>query len=106
MDCWAATPPDRAHNSCLSASPSSTPAREVEHRLTGGAGAAAYRRQLCWREFYAHVIGHHPANARSEFQERYRGSIRWSRAKNRFEAWCEARTGARLCFVRHEERYV
>jgi deoxyribodipyrimidine photo-lyase len=67
--------------------------REVEHRLTGGAGAAAYRRQLCWREFYAHVIGHHPANARSEFQERYRGSIRWSRAKNRFEAWCEGRTG-------------
>jgi deoxyribodipyrimidine photo-lyase len=67
--------------------------REVEHRLTGGAGAAAYRRQLCWRDFYAHVIGHHPANARSEFQERYRGSIRWSRAKNRFEAWCEGRTG-------------
>ncbi len=67
--------------------------REVEHRLPDGAGAAAYRRQLCWRDFYAHVIGHHPANARSEFQARYRGTIRWSRAETRFTAWCDGRTG-------------
>ena len=67
--------------------------REVEHRLPGGDGAAAYRRQLCWRDFYAHVIGHYPANARSEFQSRYRGAIRWSRAEKRFEAWCDGRTG-------------
>ncbi len=67
--------------------------REVEHRLPDGAGATAYRRQLCWRDFYAQVIGHHPANARSEFQSRYRGSIRWSRAEKRFEAWCEGQTG-------------
>jgi deoxyribodipyrimidine photo-lyase len=39
------------------------------------------------------VIGHHPANARSEFQDRYRGTIRWSRAQKRFEAWCDGRTG-------------
>jgi deoxyribodipyrimidine photo-lyase len=72
--------------------------REVEHRLAAAdgapaGGAAAYRRQLCWRDFYAHVMGHHPANARSEFQDRYRGTIRWSRAQKRFEAWCEGRTG-------------
>jgi deoxyribodipyrimidine photo-lyase len=67
--------------------------REVEHRLPDGDGAAAYRRQLCWRDFYAHVLGHHPANARSEFQSRYRGSIRWSRAERHFEAWCQGRTG-------------
>ena len=67
--------------------------REVEHCLPGGNGAAAYRRQLCWRDFYAHVIGHYPANARSEFQSRYRGAIRWSRAEKRFEAWCAGRTG-------------
>jgi deoxyribodipyrimidine photo-lyase len=79
------------HFGCLSP-------REVEHRLPAadGAtayGAAAYRRQLCWRDFYAHVMGHHPANARSEFQDRYRGAIRWSRAQKRFEAWCQGRTG-------------
>ncbi|HET8978695.1 MAG TPA: deoxyribodipyrimidine photo-lyase [Solirubrobacteraceae bacterium] len=69
--------------------------REIEHRLQGrgGPGAEAYRRQLCWRDFYAHVLGHFPANARSEFQERYRGAIRWSRAERRFAAWCEGRTG-------------
>ncbi|HTX46844.1 MAG TPA: FAD-binding domain-containing protein, partial [Solirubrobacteraceae bacterium] len=32
-------------------------------------------------------------NARSEHQRRYRGSIRWSRAEKRFEAWCAGRTG-------------
>jgi deoxyribodipyrimidine photo-lyase len=67
--------------------------REIEDRLERGAGAAAFRRQLCWRDFYAHVIGHFPANARSEFQERYRGAIRWSRAEKRFEAWREGQTG-------------
>ena len=67
--------------------------REIEERLPRGEGPAAYRRQLGWRDFYAHVLGHFPANARSEFQERYRGAIRWSRARRRFEAWCEGRTG-------------
>ncbi|MGZ4294909.1 MAG: cryptochrome/photolyase family protein [Solirubrobacteraceae bacterium] len=67
--------------------------REIEHRLPRGRGGEAYRRQLCWRDFYGHVLGHFPANARSEFQARYRGVIRWSRAEKRFEAWCEGRTG-------------
>ncbi len=50
------------------------------------------QRQLCWRDFLAQVLLHHPQNARSEHQARYRG-IRWSRAHRRFEAWCEGRTG-------------
>lgn len=74
------------HFGCLSP-------REIEERLPRGAGAAAFHRQLCWRDFYAHVLGHFPANARSEFQQRYRGTIRWSHAEKRFEAWCEGRTG-------------
>jgi deoxyribodipyrimidine photo-lyase len=74
------------HFGCLSP-------REVEERLPRGSGPDAFRRQLCWRDFYHHVLLHHPRNARSEFQDRYRGSIRWSRARRRFEAWCEGRTG-------------
>jgi deoxyribodipyrimidine photo-lyase len=74
------------HFGCLSP-------REIEHRLPRGRGPEAYRRQLCWRDFYAHVLGHFPANAHSEFQARYRRSIRWSRAGKSFEAWCEGRTG-------------
>jgi deoxyribodipyrimidine photo-lyase len=67
--------------------------RELEQRLPSGEGAAAFRRQLAWRDFYAHVLLHFPANARSEYQECYRGSLRWSRAVRRYEAWQEGRTG-------------
>jgi deoxyribodipyrimidine photo-lyase len=67
--------------------------REIEERLPRGAGADAFRRQLCWRDFYAHVLLHFPRNARSEFQERYRGSISWSRSEQSFDAWREGRTG-------------
>ncbi len=67
--------------------------RELEHRLGRGEGPEAVRRQLCWRDFYAQVLYSHPRNAHSEFQERYRGSIRWSHAKQRFQAWCDGQTG-------------
>jgi deoxyribodipyrimidine photo-lyase len=70
------------HFGCLSA-------REVEERVP----SSAFRRQLCWRDFHHHVLLHFPRNARSEFQERYRGSIGWSYAERAFEAWCEGRTG-------------
>ncbi|MHB8234263.1 MAG: cryptochrome/photolyase family protein [Solirubrobacteraceae bacterium] len=74
------------HFGCVSA-------REVEARLGSGTGPEAFARQLCWRDFHHHVLLHFPRNARSEFQERYRGSIAWSRARGRFECWCEGRTG-------------
>ncbi len=67
--------------------------RSIEERLPRGAGPDAFRRQLCWRDFYHHVLHHFPRNARSEFQQRYRGKIKWSYAEKRFEAWCEGRTG-------------
>jgi deoxyribodipyrimidine photo-lyase len=74
------------HFGCLSP-------REVEERLPRGKGPDAFSRQLCWRDFYMHVLLHFPRNARSEFQDRYRGAIRWSYAEKRFEAWCDGRTG-------------
>ncbi len=58
--------------------------RAVEDQLPRGTGTAAeagadgpeaLRRQLCWRDFYQHVLVHHPANARQEFQPRYRGTL-------------------------------
>lgn len=74
------------HFGCLSV-------REIEERLPRGEGPAAFQRQLCWRDFYAHVLLHHPHNARSEFQDRYRGTLRWSYAKKGFERWCAGDTG-------------
>jgi deoxyribodipyrimidine photo-lyase len=67
--------------------------REIEQRLPGGKAAEAFRRQLCWRDFYHQVLLHHPRNSHSEFQERYRGAISWSRSEQSFDAWCEGRTG-------------
>jgi deoxyribodipyrimidine photo-lyase len=75
------------HFGCLSP-------REIEHRLSQTESAGAFRRQLCWRDFYAYVLGHFPQNAKHEFQERYRGgALKWSRAETRFEAWCDGETG-------------
>ncbi len=67
--------------------------RQIEERLPAGEGPDAFHRQLCWRDFYHHVLLNFPRNARSEFQDRYRGKIRWSHAEKPFEAWCEGRTG-------------
>ena len=69
--------------------------RECEERARdrGGRGAQAWVRQLCWRDFYAHLLLHHPESATQELQERYRGSLRWSSSRGRLEAWQEGRTG-------------
>lgn len=74
------------HFGCVSA-------REIEDLLGSDEAAVAVRRQLCWRDFYHHVLLHHPRNATSELQARYRGKIRWSHDKRAFAAWCEGRTG-------------
>ena len=74
------------HFGCISA-------RTIEHRLSGDAPASAYRRQLCWRDFYAQLLGHFPDNARDEFQPRYRGTLRYVDDRELFDAWCEGRTG-------------
>ena len=74
------------HFGCLSP-------RQLERRLPPGKGPEAFRRQLCWRDFHHHVLASFPRNARSEFQQRYRGKIKWSRAEKAFDAWCEGRTG-------------
>jgi deoxyribodipyrimidine photo-lyase len=69
--------------------------REAEARLGRGEGPAAFRRQLCWRDFHHHVLLHFPRNARSEFQQRYRGKIAWSRAERRCTTapgWSSARS--------------
>lgn len=67
--------------------------REIEERLPRGKGPDAFRRQLCWRDFYHHVLRHFPDNAQTEFQERYRGQISWNEDEEHFRAWCDGQTG-------------
>jgi deoxyribodipyrimidine photo-lyase len=58
----------------------------------GGAGARAWIRQLCWRDFYAHVLWNWPENTRLEFQPRLRG-LQWERSKRNLAAWQRGETG-------------
>jgi deoxyribodipyrimidine photo-lyase len=74
------------HFGCVSA-------RELESRLPRGSGAAEYRRQLCWRDFYAQLIRAFPNNAHQEYQDRMRGTIRWTQDEATFDAWCTGQTG-------------
>jgi deoxyribodipyrimidine photo-lyase len=69
-------------------------ARELERRAEtkGGEGARAWTRQLCWRDFYAHVLLHWPENARHEFQARYR-DLQWDDAPELLVAWQKGHTG-------------
>jgi deoxyribodipyrimidine photo-lyase len=68
--------------------------RELEERARRhtGDGPREFLAQLCWRDFYAHVLLHHPDDVRCEHQERYRG-LRWSGTEELLEAWQQGRTG-------------
>jgi deoxyribodipyrimidine photo-lyase len=70
-------------------------ARECEQRAgaRGGRAAQAWIRQLCWRDFYAHLLLHHPESATAELQERYRGTLGWDDDAALLRAWQEGRTG-------------
>ena len=69
-------------------------AAECEQRAArrGGDGASAWIRQLCWRDFFAHVMLANPDNARLEFQPRYR-ELEWVDDDEAFEAWRTGTTG-------------
>jgi deoxyribodipyrimidine photo-lyase len=69
-------------------------AAECEQRAVrrGGEGAAAWTRQLCWRDFYAHVLLAHPDNACLEFQPRYR-DLEWVDDPQALDAWRDGQTG-------------
>ena len=58
-----------------------------------GPGDEVYRRELGWREFYAHVLHHWPASAREYFQPKL-AAMAYARPTSRaFEAWTNGATG-------------
>ena len=74
------------HFGCISA-------RELEARRPSSAGGDAFRRQLCWRDFYASVLANFPEDATIEHQRRYRGSIAWNDSPDQLRAWQDGLTG-------------
>jgi deoxyribodipyrimidine photo-lyase len=67
---------------------------EAEQRAArrGTPGAEAFVRQLAWRDFLAHVLLHHPPNARRAHQRRMR-VLAWDEDPDLLAAWQEGRTG-------------
>jgi deoxyribodipyrimidine photo-lyase len=55
-----------------------------------------FRKELCWREFYADVLRQHPASAHVSLDPRFDEAMRWSTgpaAEDAWQAWCLGRTG-------------
>jgi deoxyribodipyrimidine photo-lyase len=67
-------------------------AMEARLRKRRSAGARALRRQLAWRDFYLHLIHHHPANARIELRPEMR-AMRWRNDERGLLAWKRGLTG-------------
>ncbi len=67
--------------------------RQIEAGLDGdGDGPEAFRRQLCWRDFYLELLRRHPENAKLEQQAAGRG-IEWRDAPADLAAWQDGLTG-------------
>jgi deoxyribodipyrimidine photo-lyase len=56
------------------------------------AGAATFRKELAWREFYADVLFHHPRSAREYLRGEF-ARMAYDRPGRQVEAWREGRTG-------------
>ena len=55
-------------------------------------GAATYRKELAWREFYADVLATRPETARDYLQPEF-ARMRYDEPGDQLEAWQEGRTG-------------
>ena len=51
-----------------------------------------FRNELCWREFYAHVLWHQPQTAR-EYMKQELAGIAYDDPGPQFDAWRQGRTG-------------
>ena len=70
--------------------------RQVLHVAGGESpGRSTYRSELCWRDFYADVLWHHPGSVRANLQDAL-AHLRVdtdARAVERFRSWARGETG-------------
>jgi deoxyribodipyrimidine photo-lyase len=55
-------------------------------------GAATWLGELIWRDFYFMILAHRPDIVERSFRPEF-DRVRWDDHPERFEAWCEGRTG-------------
>ncbi len=68
------------------------PADRRELARKRSAGAATYRKELAWREFYADVLFHQPRTAREYLRPEF-ARMPYDPPGDQLEAWQEGRTG-------------
>lgn len=61
--------------------------------VAAGEGAMTWRNELIWREFYRHLLWHHPELCKGEAFKPDLDSVTWRDDDQAFAAWCEGRTG-------------
>jgi deoxyribodipyrimidine photo-lyase len=66
--------------------------RTLLAELDDSEGAATFRSELAWREFYADVLWHKPDTARQNYDRKF-DRMEHDTDDGRFRAWCEGRTG-------------
>ena len=55
-------------------------------------GHEVFRKEICWREFYADVLFHNPHTIDGYYAERF-ANMRYEDPGENFKAWCVGRTG-------------
>jgi deoxyribodipyrimidine photo-lyase len=55
-------------------------------------GITTWRQELCWREFYKHVLFYFPRVAHENYLTQYNNFV-WDENKEHFEQWCAGATG-------------
>ena len=55
-------------------------------------GLRTWRQELCWREFYKHVLVHWPELETQEYRQLFR-TFQWDNDAEQFDAWCRGETG-------------
>ena len=63
-----------------------------ERAQQGGRGAQTWLSELIWRDFYFMILHHHPRVVAHAFRPEFDG-VRFDNDKERYNAWCEGRTG-------------
>jgi deoxyribodipyrimidine photo-lyase len=63
-----------------------------EQEFKNPSGRTTFLKELCWREFYYHILFHRPDAEHQAFLEKYR-RIRWDNDPELFEAWKKGLTG-------------
>ena len=69
-----------------------SPVEVVDRAEGAGEGRRTFVAEIAWREFYAHVLAHHPRVLREPFKPAF-AALPWRDDPDAFEAWRTGRTG-------------